>query len=49
MSEHPGCDHPDFKVEEHYSDADNDVAVFVGPNAEHRAGLYFDWLRTGLD
>jgi hypothetical protein len=46
---HPSCDHAEWAVEEHYADAWNDVAVFVGPNAEHRAEFYADWLRTGLD
>jgi hypothetical protein len=49
ITEHPGCDHVEWKVEERYADGENDVAVFVGPNAEYRANFYLDWLRTGLD
>jgi hypothetical protein len=49
ITEHPCCGHAEWKVEEHYAEGENDVAVFVGPNAEHRAEFYADWLRAGLD
>jgi hypothetical protein len=42
----PSRDHAEWKVEEHNANAENDMAVFVGPNAERRAKAYAEWLPT---
>jgi hypothetical protein len=50
VTESPGCDHPEWTVEEdNEGGAESDMAIFVGPNAEQRAKAYAEWLRDSFD
>jgi hypothetical protein len=49
ITKSPGNGYAEWTIEQLNTDDQDDVAVFIGPNAEQRARAYADQLRTGLD